>query len=202
MAKRKTRARNTSKDPVTQWAKDVVAGKIVAGPHVRNACHRHLHDLEHGKARGLTWDLAAALRAINFFPDVLRLAGGQFEGLQFHLHPSQVFKTGSLFGWKRKDGTRRFRRAYIEEAKGNGKSPWAAGIGHYCLLADGEQRAEVYAAAADKDQAMVLFRDAVAMREQSPAIARRLTPSGGNPVWNLREAQVRLRTAPIMRAVR
>lgn len=175
----------------------MIAGRIVAGPHVRNACRRHLHDLEHGPARGLRWDLDAALRAINFFPDVLRLAGGQFEGAPFRLHPSQQFKTGSLFGWKRADGTRRFRRAYVEEAKGNGKSPWSAGIGLYCLLADDEPRAEVYAAAADKDQAMVLFRDAVAMREQSPAIARRLTPSGGNPVWNLAD----LRTGSFFRPI-
>jgi phage terminase large subunit-like protein len=184
-SKTKTQRKSTSADPTTQYALDVVAGKIVAGPHVRNACRRHLKDLDEGPKRGLFWDVAAANRAINFFPEVLRLAGGQFEGEPFHLHPSQKFKTGSIFGWKRADGTRRFRRAYIEEGKGNGKSPWAAGIGHYCLVADGEQRAEVYAAAADKDQAMVLFRDAVAMREQSPALSRRLTPSGGNPVWNL-----------------
>ena len=52
-----------------------------------------------------------------------RLNGGQFEGLPFLLHPSQSFILGSLFGWKRQDGTRRFRRAYIEQGKGNGKSP-------------------------------------------------------------------------------
>ena len=169
----------------------------MAGPHVRNACRRHLRDLEEGPKRGLTWDLEAARRAIQFFPDVLRLAGGQFEGKPFELHPSQQFKTGSLFGWKRADGTRRFRRAYIEEAKGNGKSPWAAGIGHYCLMADREARAEVYAAAANTSQAMVLFRDAVAMREQSPALAARLTPSGGNPVWNLAD----LRTGSFFRPI-
>jgi phage terminase large subunit-like protein len=187
MAKRKTRPPNTSKtdDPVTAWAKKVVAGKVIQGPYVRAACARHLRDLKEGPARGLVWDVDASNWAINFFPEVLRLAGGQFEGIPFHLHPSQQFKTGSLFGWKRKDGTRRFRRAYIEEGKGNGKSPWAAGIGMYCLVADKEPRAEVYAAAADKDQAMVLFRDAVAMREQSPLLFERLKPSGGNPVWNL-----------------
>lgn len=152
---------------------------------MRAACARHLRDLKDGHKRGLKWDPDAANRTINFFPDVLRLAGGQFEGIPFELHASQQFKTGSIFGWKRHDGTRRFRRAYIEEGKGNGKSPWAAGVGMYCLLADREPRAEVYAAAADKDQAMVLFRDAVSMREQSPALRKRLAPSGGNPVWNL-----------------
>ena len=113
------------------------------------------------------------MRAINFFPVVLRLNGGQFEGRKFDLHPSQAFRIGSLFGWKQADGTRRFRRFYDEEGKGNGKSPLLAGIGLYCLLADGEARAEVYAAGSKKDQAMVLFRDAVAMVDQSPALAAR-----------------------------
>lgn len=181
-----TRRQNTSTDdPVTQWARGVVAGEIVAGPHVRNAAQRHLADIAFGPERGLTWDLAEARHAIGFFEEVLRLAGGQFEGLPFLLHPSQKFIVGSIFGWKRRDGKRRFRRAYIEQAKGNGKTPLAAGIGHYCLVADKEPRAEVYAAAANAPQAMVLFRDAVAMREQSPALSSILTPSGGNPVWNL-----------------
>lgn len=99
-----------------------MAGRIVAGPHVRNACRRHLDDLEKGPARGLSWDLAAARRALDFFPDVLRLAQGKFEGQRFSLHPSQEFIIGSLFGWKGPNGFRRFRRAYIEVAKGNGKA--------------------------------------------------------------------------------
>jgi phage terminase large subunit-like protein len=186
---RETRQPPTSDDPVTDWAKAVVYGGVVAGPHVRNACRRHLLDLAEGPKRGLTWDLPAARRAISFFPDVLRLNGGQFEGVPFKLHPSQAFRVGSLFGWKRADGTRRFRRFYDEEGKGNGKSPMLAGIGLYCLLADGEARAEVYAAGSKKDQAMVLFRDAVAMVDQSPALAKRLTKSGGKPVWNLADIQ-------------
>lgn len=136
-------------------------------------------------------------RAIGFFPEVLRLAGGQFEGVPFALHPSQAFIIGSLFGWRRRDGRRRFRRAYIEQGKGNGKTPIAAGIGMYCLVADGEQRAEVYAAASIKSQAMVMFRDAVAMYQQSQALQGRLTPSGSNPVWNLAD----LRTGSFFRPI-
>lgn len=173
------------RDLATDYARKVVASRIIAGPHVRDACARHLNDLENGPKRGLRWDLEAADRAIRFFPAVLRLNGGQFEGSPFVLQPSQCFTVGSLFGWKRADGTRRFRRAYIEEAKGSGKSPLAAGVGMYCLVADGEARAEVYAAATKRDQAMILFRDAVAMYQQSPWLHERLTPSGGNPVWNL-----------------
>lgn len=190
--KRRTSPRSTSAargrppaDPVTGWATDVVEGRVVAGAHVRNACRRHLQDLIDGPGRGLKWDLAAATRAIEFFPDVLRLAQGKFEGSPFRLHPSQQFIVGSLFGWKGPDRHRRFRRAYIEQAKGQGKSPLAAGIGMYCLLADGEAQAEVYAGASMKSQAMVIFRAATQMWRQSPALMARLTPSGGNPVWNL-----------------
>jgi len=132
----------------------LIAGMVVAGPHVRAACARHLRDLEQGMGRGLRWDREAVSRAIRFFAEGLCLAGGQFEGRPFVLHPSQAFIVGSIFGWKRPDGTRRFRRAYIEQGKGSGKSPLAAGVGMYCLLADGEPRAEVYAAASMKSQAM------------------------------------------------
>ena len=98
----------------------------------------------------------------------------------------QAFIVGSLFGWKSKDGTRRFRQAYVETGKGSGKSPLAAGIGLYGMLADGEHRAEVYAAATKRDQAMVLFRDAVAMVDLSPELSCRIHRSGSKgKEWNL-----------------
>lgn len=173
-------------DPTTKYAASVVAGLTVAGPHVRNACARHLDDLKYGAGRGLVWDVAAANRAVRFFPDVLRLNGGQFEGLPFKLLPWQCFIVGSIFGWKHRDGTRRFREAYIEAGKGCGKSPLAAGIGLYMLVADDEPGAEVYAAATRRDQAMVLFRDAVSMVRQSPALNARISVSGvGDRAWHL-----------------
>lgn len=173
-------------DPVTAWAADVLRGVIVAGPHIRNTCRRHLLDLRDGPARGLFWDVAEANKRIQWFREKLRLNGGQFEGRKFRLHPSQAFRIGSLFGWKWADtGLRRFRRFYDEEGKGNGKSPLLAGIGISMMVADGEPRAEVYAAAAKKDQAMVLFRDAVAMRDQSPELAARIKKSGEDPCWQL-----------------
>lgn len=114
------------------------------------------------------------------------LNGGEYEGIPYELLDWQKFIVGSLFGWKGPDGLRRFRVAYIETGKGSGKSPLCAGIGLYGLMADGEPRAEVYAAATKKDQAQVLFRDAVAMVDQSPMLHARLQKSGvGQNVWNL-----------------
>ncbi len=184
--RKKTRSPDTSADPVTEYALEVVAGTRIAGPHVRDQCARHLRDLEEGGARGLVWDLEAALKAIGFYQDVLKLNGGDFEGQPFMLLPWQKFVVGSIFGWKSDDGYRRFRVIYVETAKGSGKSPLAAGVGMKGLVADGEPRAEIYSAATKKDQAMILFRDAVAMHDQSPELKKRLTKSGtGEKAWNL-----------------
>lgn len=179
-----TRRRTTSKrpaDPATAYALAVAAGKAPAGPHVRAACARHLRDLDEGSKRGLFWDVGAVERVLGFFRDVLVLNGGEHEGEPFIVEAWQAFVLGSLFGWKRGSakGPRRFRVGFVETGKGSGKSPLAAGIGIYGLVADGEPRAEVYAAATKKDQAMVLFRDAVAMVRQSPALSSRLEFSGG-----------------------
>lgn len=161
------------------YAVDVVEGREIAGPHVRNACRRHLDDLKRGHERGLFYDLEDAKRIWGYFEGVLKLSEGQFEGRPFTLHPSQAFKLGCLFGWKRADGTRRFRRAYIEEGKGNGKSPLVGGVGLYGLTADREAGAQIYAAAARKEQAGVLFQDACKMVRQSPALLKRVAFSGG-----------------------
>jgi phage terminase large subunit-like protein len=176
----------TSRDPVTSYARKVVDGKIIAGPHVRDACRRHLDDLIKAPKRGFFFDLQKVERVIGFFRDVLRLNGGKFENQPFNLIDWEAFVVGSLFGWVDENGLRRFRSAYIETGKGSGKSPLVAGIGLYGLVADGEERAEIYAAATKQDQAMILYRDAVAMVDQSPALAKVLKKSGrGDQVWNL-----------------
>lgn len=182
----KSASRTDISDRVSAFALDVIERRVVAGPDVRHTCQRHLNDLENGAQRGLRWDHEAANRAIGYFEDVLCLNGGEYEGLPFLLLPWQSFIVGSLFGWKGSDGFRRFRTAYIETAKGSGKSPLAAGIGLYGMTSDAEARAEIYAAATKKDQAMILFRDAVSMVDQSALLAERLEKSGrGEKVWNL-----------------
>lgn len=174
-------------DPVTDYAQRVLDGRLIAGPHVRAACARHLRDLESAHQRGWVWDVDRALYRIAFYEQFLKLNGGNFEGLPFLLADWQKFIVGSIHGWVAADtGLRRFRTAYVEIGKGNGKSPLAAAEGIGALMIDGEERAEVYAAATKKDQAMILFRDAVAMVDQSPLIARRIVKSGrGQSTWNL-----------------
>ena len=111
-----------SKDRATQYAADVISGAIVAGPHVRAACQRHLND----RQKELTnpdykfyYDEHAASEGVAFFEECLCLNGGQFEGKPFLLFPWEAFIIGNIFGWKRKtDDTRRFRVVFIETGKG------------------------------------------------------------------------------------
>ncbi|KZY05261.1 terminase [Sulfitobacter sp. HI0040] len=167
-------------DPVTAYAKAVEHGEIVAGPHVRDAAKRHLDDMVTGHERGIYFDAEAADRFFRFCSTVLRLSEGQFDGVPFNLQPSQQFICGSLFGWKvEKTGKRRFRRAYIEQGKGNGKSPMVGAIGLYGMVSDGEAGAQIYAAGATKEQAGILFTDAVKMVNQSPSLDKVIRRSGG-----------------------
>ena len=176
----------TSTDRVAAFCREVLERRIIAGPDVRNAAQRHLDDLLTGHLRGQVWRQDLADRAIGFFEDVLRLNGGEYEAKPFLLAPWQAFVVGSIFGWYTDDGFRRFSIVYIETGKGSGKSPLAAGIGLYGLVSDGEQRAEIYAAATKRDQAQILFRDAVSMVNLSPGLQSRLVQSGRDEkVWNL-----------------
>lgn len=174
-------------DPVTRYAEGVLAGRIVAGPGVRAACERHLRDLKEAPARGFRFDLERAQDALDFFPKVLRLGGGEYEGRPFVLLGWQQFVIGSLAGWVHAvDGARRFRLAYVETAKGSGKSPLVGGLGLYGLVADGEPRAEIYAAATKKEQAQILFRDAVAAVKMSPQLSDELHLTGApGSEWNI-----------------
>lgn len=176
-------------DPVTSYANDIVAGKILASRHVIAACKRHLSDL---KRTDIYWDLDAALNRIHFNSDALFLPFKEEPFLRpFNLYPAQMFIEGSLFGWRMINpddgsvGYRRFQYAYIEEAKGSGKSPEVGSTMIYMVLCDGEPQAEGYVAASDKGQAMVLFRAVVALCKNSPEVLKRITFSGRLPVWQI-----------------
>jgi len=161
VAKRKVAG--APEDPVLAYAKAVATGKTVAGPYVRLACERHIRDL---KRKDLDWRLERALRAIDFFRSMLVLE----DGAPFELLDWQAFVVGSCFGWYNAEGFRRFRTAYVETGKGSGKTPLAAGIGLYGLVADGEPAPEVYSAATERDQAKIVWKDAWRMVKANPEL--------------------------------
>lgn len=159
---------------VARYVDDVLSGAIPACHWVRQACNRHLRDLETGEERGLWCDRAAAQLAIDFF-GLLKHSKGEWAGQTIHLQPWQQFIIWDVFGWRREDGTRRFRQAYLEVARKNGKSTLAAGVGNFLLVADGEPGAEVYSAATSRDQARITHSEATRMVKASPALRKRIT---------------------------
>lgn len=163
-----------SKHPAVAYLHGVIDGAIPASEMIKLAAERHLRDLETGAERGLHFDRTAAQHAIDFF-GFLRHSKGEWAGQPFVLEPWQQFLVWVLFGWKRADGLRRFRTAYIELPRKNGKSTLAAGIALYMLTADGESGAEVYVAATKRDQAKIVWGEAVKMRAASPALSKMIT---------------------------
>jgi len=120
------------------------------------------------------YDTEAAERAVDFFRIFLRHVKGEWAGQPLKLSPWQADEViRPLFGWQRPDGTRRYRTAYIEVPRKQGKSTLAAGIGLYLTFADGEPGAEIYSAASDRDQAAIVFDLARQMVDQSPQLRKR-----------------------------
>jgi len=159
-------SKKTVKDDASAYAIDVLEGRVLAGKPVRQACERHVQDWNSQKETGLKWRADLAQEAIEFFEEVLTVEVRN-EVRPFTLEGFERFIVGSIFGWHNPDGTRRFRTAYVEIGKGGGKTPLAAGIGLYGLVADGEQSPEVYAAAVTAEQARICFRDAARMVERN-----------------------------------
>ena len=163
---RRTNSSNQSSlsdDPTTQYALDVVEGRIVAGELAIAACNRHLRDLRTASARGLVWAPERAAHALEFFPSVLSITAGAKAGEPFHPLPWHVFVIGSLFGWRKTSGRLRFRSAWLETGKGQAKSPLMAAIGLYMMGFLGIPRSEIYSIGQDRATANVLFKDATSM---------------------------------------
>jgi phage terminase large subunit-like protein len=154
-----------------RYVEDVLSGRQPACKWVRLACERHRQDLKAGEERGLWFDEMSAKTAIAFFA-LLKHSKGEWAGKPVVLEPWQQFIVWVLFGWKREDGLRRFRTAYIEVSRKNGKTTTAAGMGLFLLVADGEPGAEVYSAATKRDQARLSHGEATRMAKASPQIRR------------------------------
>ena len=163
-----------------QYIEDVLAGRQVVCRLVRLCVERHVRDLGRVGSPDFPYvfDEAAAKRAIDF-KQQLRHAKGEWADARLHdtrlkLEPWQQFRTWVLFGWKRPDGTRRFRKSYTEIARKNGKTTDAAADGNFLLFADRprEPGVEVYCVATKKDQAKIAWEDMRRQIEKHPVLRR------------------------------
>lgn len=158
----------------TQWAREVVRGKVPVCRWVALACRRHLDDIDRSKDKAYPYRFDAAeaekrIRLIELLPHVK--GEWAYKRQLVTLEPWQKFGLAVTFGWLRKgSGLRRFRESYWEVPRKNGKSVIAAGVGISMFVADGEFGAEVYSGATTEKQAWEVFRPARLMINRSPML--------------------------------
>lgn len=174
----------TKLHPAELYAQQVLGGDVLVCEFVILAVKRYYNDLENALDKGWYFDRKAAIRTIGFI-ERLKHTKGEWAGQRFKLEPWQQFVLWNIFGWKNADGTRRFRYAYVEIARKNGKTALSAGIGLYMLFADGEARPEVYSAATVKDQARICFSDAVEIVKNTD-LKNYLSPYRNSIVYELK----------------
>ena len=171
----------------TQYALDVIEGRIVSCRWVRLACERHFNDLaragtddfpylfnpelkdQHGKV------YQPAERACRF-AELMPHVKGRWaaKGFRITLEPWQIFHRASVFGWVHRDtDKRRFREADLFVPRKNAKSTDASVTGNFMLAADDEFGAEVYSGATSQDQAMEVFRPSLLMARMTPLFLER-----------------------------
>lgn len=154
-----------------EYMRGVLDGSVPACSFVKQAVQRQLNDLRRWGPEGgdYYFDEKEASRPC-WFIENLTHTKGELAGRAIHLEPWQCFLLTTLFGWKSKAGNRRFRSAYVEVGRGNGKSTLLSGIGLFCLCADHEPGAEVYSFATTREQAKIVFGDAQTMARGNRAL--------------------------------
>ncbi|WP_166163130.1 terminase large subunit [Chelativorans oligotrophicus] len=146
------------------------------GPRSRPAgvgTNARWNDKRQAWCEGDYWfDEVAAEKAVGFFPKHLCFTKGEWAGRPFELEDWQANDiVRPLFGWKRTDGTRRYRRCYVWVPRKNGKTELAAGIALLILVGDAELGGEVYSIASHEGQARLVFGQAATMASKSETLA-------------------------------
>ncbi len=155
------------------YAQSVTAGTIPACRLTIAACRRHLDDLKRvGEDADFPYlfDTAAANRICGFVEMFPHIKGAWARSRSLiRLEDWQCFVLGVAFGWVTANGVRRFRTVYIEVPRKNAKTTLSAPVALFMATADGEQGAEIVAAATKKEQASISFGIAQSMVRKSEA---------------------------------
>lgn len=142
-------------DRVTEYAKLVVSGKVLKGQAEINCCKRHLRDLER-KNFDYIWDVELSERAINIANELTILEGTEPQKLK--TRGFQNFIIGSLHGWRKKRSKKlRFREAYVQTGRQNGKSFLSGTEINNRATFSGYQKGKIYCAATKQDQANIVW---------------------------------------------
>jgi phage terminase large subunit-like protein len=159
---------------VEQYHQAITSGAIITSARVKKVYARLVGDIHHPRGEWV-FDADKADRAIQFIEQFCRQSKGEWIGKPVELQLFQKAFVSALFGFVHRDtGIRRFKETMFLVARKNGKSTMLSGIALYMLVADGEGGAEVYSVATKKDQARIIFTEAVNMVRQSPALSKHL----------------------------
>lgn len=124
-------------------------------------------------AANYTYSKQMADYAVNFI-ECLCHTKGTWAGKPFELIDWQEQIIRDIFGTLKSNGYRQFNTAYVEILKKMGKSELAAAVALLLTCGDGEEQAEVYGCAADRQQATIVFDVAADMVHMYPALNRRV----------------------------
>lgn len=155
-----------------KYIADVLSGKIAVSATTRLTFERHRADLKVAPENGWYFDKKAAEYSLQFC-QFIKHCPDKRTWIPFNPEPWEAAIVYILFGWKKKDGSRRFNYAYIEIPKKNGKTTLAAFFADMLLFWDREEEAEVYCAATVEKQAKICFDKAKRMIQKSPSLAKR-----------------------------
>ena len=155
---------------IEKYIRQTLNGSEKMGKLARLRVERHANDLKSCYSRGLYFDEKAANHALRFFDFVHHSKGRDFSGKKFILSPWQAFDIWCIYGWKKAGGTRRFRYAYTDIARKNGKTTFAAAQAIYLMAFDKEPRAEIYTVATTRGQARICSDESREIIESSNAL--------------------------------
>ena len=146
------------------------SGKCVVGKRIRKQYEKLSRDI-HKPTGGYVFDQKRAERPIQFIERFCKHSKGEWAGKPVELELFQKAFISALFGFVHETTReRRYRETMLYVARKNGKSTLLSGLALYCLIADGEAGAEVYSVASKKDQAKLVFNEALNMVKQSPEL--------------------------------
>lgn len=158
-----------------KYCDDVLGGKVDACRWVKLACERQQRDLDRwrGRDQPYRYDEAAGNRVCDILQRFGHVKGvWAKEQKRLILSPWQCFRVCCVFGWLTGADARRFRVAYTEVPRKNGKSSETSALGNYLVACDGEAGAHVVSAANTRQQAKLVFNDSQRMAEREPGFLR------------------------------
>ncbi len=152
----------------------IQAGEIVACKRLKQQYANLIDELDHPRDPWV-FDIEAATRPIEFIEAFCRHSKGKWLGQPVRLELFQKAMLQAIYGFVDKEnGLRRYREVFVLVGRKNGKSTLMSALGLYMMVGDGEGGAEVQCVATKRDQARIVFTEAVNMVSQSPALSKYL----------------------------